>query len=447
MSFQPLTKEQYQKALGAGFSHDEIVKNELIRKQQTEVTQKPTFDTRLQKASDVVSSIFPGKKLGEALGTSLAAIGQYAKGNKEEAKSILQTQVKPSQVAGDAAQAVLFAGSMAAPVGAGLGLAGRLGANTALGAGFGLSGALAEGKSFEETTKSTVKGAGVGLALGAVGETLRVLVEKLPKRVVDDVVPARYQKPGVSEHVLANHKIRLNTDSLLNDARKASGGYKKQVSQILSQPEYSGKVGVDSAGNILNDVLNKHSSSYVTASDVLANAKKVAPNVASKIDRFSRGNATLADINDIRAALDKANSTAFGRFVTSPALNFEKELALSFQNALRDFVQTTAPNTAPIFNNWSKEITWMRAIQRAQQKGTGSLSLGDLAFITAGGVSGVLTGGVGGGVAGSILGFGTEKLLKSPAARFGLGKTLQAGQKLAPVGRVLKTEILKQTGN
>lgn len=133
--------------------------------------QQPTPEPQKtfgQKATDVVTSIFPGKKIGEAIGTEIARARV-----PEEQKQFVTQDVKPSQIAGD----LLQIGAFFAPVGTvakGLAVGGKalgLGAKTAqtvgnIGAG-GLTGYTFDvGLGLSEDTEKPFA-PGVGTLVGA----------------------------------------------------------------------------------------------------------------------------------------------------------------------------------------------------------------------------------------------------------------------------------------
>lgn len=139
MAFTPLTADQYQKAISAGFTPDTILANEKIRKQNSDgagtpapaapttpaLSQNPlemiaqqsqsSNNNTLDQAEKVVGNIFPGRQVGSAIGT-LAGYG-ITKANDlihgtNYAQNYNLSAPSPLQVAGDVAKgAALVAGS------------------------------------------------------------------------------------------------------------------------------------------------------------------------------------------------------------------------------------------------------------------------------------------------------------------------------------------------
>lgn len=162
---------------------------------------KKTFG---QKVTNAITTIFPGKQVGEAIGT----LGGYIATPKEQKPFYDLKAPTPLQVVGDVAQGALMLGTggVAAPTTAVSRVAGtsapllskiatrtaettgkRFLQNSAIGAGFGGTGAIAEGKSAGEVAKDTAIGGAFGGALGLGIEGSSKLISKLPKnRSVDE---------------------------------------------------------------------------------------------------------------------------------------------------------------------------------------------------------------------------------------------------------------------
>lgn len=170
-----LTSEQLKANINAlekqGASQSEI--QQYLNKQKTPATSEPV-DTRdgLQKVTDVVTSIFPGGKIGEYLGTKYVSSQQRAKGNEDIAANIDAAAPTAGQLAGDAAQialtfAPLGAGANAVKtgakaLGAGEMLAGGIG-KLAAGAGAGYAFDVSQGLKDKEENPLTP---GIGTAIG-----------------------------------------------------------------------------------------------------------------------------------------------------------------------------------------------------------------------------------------------------------------------------------------
>lgn len=126
-----------------------------------------------------IGQIFPGRKLGEALGTSFAAINQYARGNTKMGNNIIDNQVSVKEVAGDVANAVTLPGTFALnPAGS---VAGRIAQGAGLGIVSGGATAMADNKSGVDIAKSAALGGAIGLGVGGALEGIKYAVKGVPK--------------------------------------------------------------------------------------------------------------------------------------------------------------------------------------------------------------------------------------------------------------------------
>lgn len=159
------------------------------------LSTKKTFG---EKVSSGIQKVFPGQKVGQAIGT----LGGYLMTPKAQRENYDLSAPSTGEVLADVAQGALTIGTggVAKPTTAiskvaGLGSKGLAKAtiptaktfgkrtlqNTAIGAGFGATGAMAEGKDTKDVVKSTLAGAGAGLALGLVGEGVGAVGKLKPK--------------------------------------------------------------------------------------------------------------------------------------------------------------------------------------------------------------------------------------------------------------------------
>lgn len=150
----------------------------------------------LQKAEGVISSIFPGQKVGQAIGT-LAGLGI----SKLQGTSKYYDTSAPSplQVVADVAQGALMVAGGGAAKGATT-IPKLIEGGALLGAGFGGTGAIAEGKGAEDVTKQTLLGGILGGATGGLfglgGKAFSFLKGNLSKKTVQQVINTAEENVG-----------------------------------------------------------------------------------------------------------------------------------------------------------------------------------------------------------------------------------------------------------
>lgn len=179
--------------------------------------------------ANVVQSIFPGKNLGNAIGSSLydfASAGKQAiKGDFKGALKTISTpdpNVDPKKVIGDVVQAVALPTSLALP-----GAKTVLGAATQFGGLSALQGAgskLSEGGTVAESGKEGLKSGAVGAVTGGVFHLLGNLVTKVAEKVAPTVasvtsgVPAEAIKQASVNPSVTKEGIKMTVNEVRNKA-------------------------------------------------------------------------------------------------------------------------------------------------------------------------------------------------------------------------------------
>lgn len=393
---------------------------------------KPKTDF-LQTAANVVNSIFPGKQVGQAIGTAAGAIGtkigDLAHGTHNYDNYDLSAP-SPLQVTGDIAQGAL---TVAAPnIGSGGTALGRIAANAALGTGLGAASGVAEGNSLIDTSKSAAVGGLVSGGASVVGEGLNYLAKNLPTWFAKAALPklkdaSTYTAKGVTpetaaEYVLNNTK-GLTTNQMYATSNANRAAYEKTIQSILNHPEYANESG--NATEIVQDVLGEYPSSNLDAKKVVNIVKKIAPRNSTVVDRVANGTATLSEQNTLRRELDAATKKVF---TDHPQVTFNKEVASKFANSLRSNVQNTAKETAPVFAKYAREINLNNALKAAVNKKTVA---GDLLAGGTGFAGGLVKDGLMGGIKGAAEAILLERAARSPAVRILAGKAANSAAKVA----------------
>lgn len=371
--------------------------------------QTPT-DNRdlLQKTGDVVNSIFPGKQVGQAIGT----LGGYATekvkglfGGQDNGNYYDTSAPNVGQVLGDVAQGAL---TVAAPeIGNGSSMLGRIGANAALGAAQGGANSIAQGKSASDIGIDTVKGGLLGGGISAGVEGAGALVKNLPVWLTKKALP-KLNSSNV-DYALENTKLGT-IDSNLAKSDQAVKSYGNQIQSVLSHPQYANEVGDGAAS--LEGVIQAFPHAKLDAEKVAQIASDVVPGSEKLVNKISEGTATLLEKNELRQQLDQATKKVF---TDSPQLTFNKQVVHSFANSLRNEVQSVAPETEPIFNEFSKELNLngaLRSVSKKMEKGA-AIGLYDVLSAMGGSIA---------GIPGSLGAVAAEKALRSPGVGLAAAK-------------------------
>lgn len=360
-----------------------------------------------------IQTIFPGQKVGQAIGT---LAGYILSPNKAQYDV---SAPSPLQVAGDIGQAAL---TVAAPeIGSGSSIAGRIGANVALGAGLGATKAVADAKSIGEVAKSAGKGALAAGALSGGAEAVGTLVNNLPSWLTKAAFPKL--KPQNVGYAL-EHTNLGSTEQLLKNSEASLQNYEGQIQSVLSHPQF--KSVAEDPAPILSDALSIFPNSEYTTADLIKNAKDIAPKVGGLITKMEAGQADIQELNTIRKELDQATKSVYTSVNRPPET---KALGAALSNAIREHVQTYAPATKSIFADYSKEIDLQKALSLASKKNGGTVSFKD---VVAGG-----TGFAHAGLKGALEAILLERGLASPAVKLAGAKLVEQVGKVAPVANAI----------
>lgn len=400
---------QYQ-----SFSDAEIGQKMLAKypqyQSQIDISEKPKVDL-LQKVGNVVNAVFPGKQVGQAIGTLAGYIGS-------KDKQFYDTSApSPLQVAGDIGQGAL---SVVAPnVGTGASALGRIGANALLGAGVGVTGAVAQGQNAKDVLKQGAIGGALGGGVSAVGEGIRTIAQSVPKWLTKAALPKLENKN--LDYAVKNVKLG-SLSNIQKSSNQAMRGYEDEVQNVLNRI----KVPANTQ-SVLDDAISNFPNAEYTTDDLLNNAKNIAPKVSKLITKFQKGEATIQELNTIRKELDVATKSVYTSLNRPPEA---KLLGATLAGSMRDYVKKIAPQTVPVFDEYAKEVGLNKAIQFAVKKGEQKITFKD-----------IIAGGAGfsqGGLKGALSAILAERLLFNPASQLGAAKLVQGATKIsAPIGTAL----------
>lgn len=200
----------------------------------------------------------------------------------------------------------------------------------------------------------------------------------------------------------------------------------KKVSQILEQPQYAKVTG--GAGKAIAETVQAFPNSKFTYETVMENARKLTPQNDLLWDAFERGEASLAQINQLRSDLDQALKSTYQKLSRPP---IEKQIALEFTGNLRNLVKESARETASLFDEMAKNFKIQESLKYIEGKPIKGGLVGNL-IKDAGTVGGEMAGNtVGVPIAGALAGRGVAGLVERTLGR------------LAP--RAIRAGILKRT--
>lgn len=414
--------------------------------QQTQQSPSERIWSNLASAGNTVGGTLGGKQIGESIGTlagygltkasevtglpiAPGGSGLFHKALPGESQQYDLSAPTPLQTIGDAAKIAL---TVAGPkIGTGGTALGRIGANTVLGAGVGTANAVSEGQGLGGTIKQAAIGGVTGGALSTAAEGVSAFIRNAPKWFTKAALP-KLDNQNIP-YALENTKLGSSVETLLGDSKQAINSYEGQVQSILSHPEF--KAVAENTDSIVSNALGEFPNSEYTSQTLFKNAKKIAPEVQGLIKKMEAGQADIQELNTIRKALDSATKSVYTSINRPPE---SKALGSALAGAIRDYVKTNAPETVPIFDNYSKEIALNKALQTAVEKNNLRPTLKDFAVAYAGYEAG--------GVRGAVAALAAERLGGSTGGKLLMAKGAQAITPALPtlgsVARGLKTPII-----
>lgn len=381
----------------------------------------------LQKAENIVGSIFPGKKVGQAIGTAIATGITGAKYGKEAALDVASTTPKVSEVLGDVAQGALTIGGLKAPIPGGV--LGRLGQSSTLGAGLAGTGAIAEGKNIEEVVKDTATGAATGLVLQGAFEALPALGSWLGKQ--GGKLREFNLRLSPTQKQQLNGRIQEVTDYL--KVNKITGNPEAQYTQILNK-----------TNNLENGVqkIIKDSGKQYTKKELIDSVNSLPDEYATAFDNPDVYNQLINKVETLTKYIqnklpdvipaEKVNQfkrSYFKNAFNSAGDSIANEANLAIGDSLYNKLLADISGLGAINKEYSTAITAKKVLGKAL--GRNELgAIGNLTALGAGGAIGSAIGGPVGAAIGASAGVPVAKKLAGTAARTKIAQGLEKIQEI-----------------
>lgn len=381
----------------------QLVVNDFVQKYQSETVPaatKPRGDL-LRRATDVVTSIFPGGKVGEAIGTLGGLAVEKAKGlmgGQDNSKFYDTSAPSPLQVTGDiAAGAALVGGVKLPPAKTILGAAGQLGA---LGAVSGAGGAAASGGGTGDIIKSAILSGTIGAALGAgtkvAGKAVTALTKKAPAKIYNTTIKTslpdtkaavRYGGKTLGDD-LVERGVTGSDKQLFKKAATAIQENETKLQGILSKSKQT--ISRDEIAPYLDDLISKKGATPGLAADV-ETVKAILNEYPKQIP--------IAKANEIKRNLYNAlTDTAFR---LDPSLTTKREAMKAIAKGIKTEIEnkTATEVGTGVVKGINKELAVFGKLQdRALDKiarvnKNNLLGLGDMFALGSGAALGAATGG------------------------------------------------------
>ena len=297
------------------------------------------------------------------------------------------------------------------------GTGGGLGSMVAGGAAMGAGSALEEGGGLQQAALGGVLGAATGGLLKGAGNLIGNAAEWLPERI------ARGFLPGINKET-AQYAVNKGLGSptkMLQESTSSIESLGSKLDGILDSPSYRYTENA-TANDLLPKVIKDFPNAGLDSNTIINKLMSVAPNQKSLIEKLftSDEGLTLKELHTLNADIGK---NIYKKVFDDPTMKAGKDIANSFWHSASNFITTKAPETAPLFDQLSKEYPLSGALNKLIRSGEKGklLTLKDII---------ALVGGFTGGPIGSLATLGAEKALTNPTVNLSTGGVLKNISKL-----------------
>lgn len=230
--------------------------------------------------------------------------------------------------------------------------------------GFIASGALqaggaqaSKGADAKDILKAGTIGGLITGGLGVAGKVISKIGESLPTRLVRSFIPKINEK--TTEHALLTKKLG-SYESVLKQTDEAIESLGNQLDTALNNPKYA---NMKAQGNdVMSQVALSLQDAGLTADDIANNLKRVAPMKAGLIDKFRKGSLTLKELHSLNSEIGK---NVYKTVFDDPVMKANKDIGNAFYHITSDYIKKTAPETVPLFDDFSKELPLRAGLQKA----------------------------------------------------------------------------------
>lgn len=260
----------------------------------------------------------------------------------------------PEQQVGTTLNTLATAAGTAAPET----LAQKMLVSSGLGAAFGAGQAM----NSKEDVGGILRSAGIGAATGAAAQGVmsgisgiaKLATKTLPTTLLRALTGQSTKElvagKDISQYILDN-KIAGKMSTIISNAKSSVSDLSKQIAQKLES--LGGEETNIASRDIADQVASKINSAggQTTADDVMETIGKLAPQAKGLLTNDEN---TLVDANRMRQLLDQ---TLGDKGFLNQQLPYNKFVLREFDNTLRNTVKDAAPETKPLFDELSKNIT------------------------------------------------------------------------------------------
>lgn len=317
------------------------------------VEEKEKFDILDNPVTRGIQAVFPGKKIGESLGTIAAAGGRAIQGDMKGAGEILDTQVPVPELIGDvvAGGATALSAGLAAPAG----LAGKVAQGAGLGATISGGRAVSEGDEIGEVAKDAAVGGAIGGAIPLVGEAVKGFGRLL--RGTGDKIQFSVIKPtqadikdGFSLDTVKKYDLG---GSLTESFGKTETALDDLTAQLNSKIEAGSPLNLQKVlQETASELTEKKTSSFGSNTSVAKALDQLKGEVDTIVDK--QGLVPLTDAQTVKRAAGHMGAWQFGQ--RDPDSSARERVYNVFYTKMKEAIEKSSPEGVKEINKQISEL-------------------------------------------------------------------------------------------
>jgi hypothetical protein len=236
----------------------------------------------------------------------------------------------------------------------------------------------------------------------------------VPRRILLSAAPQLKRTATVDQAL--DHVAFGSIDKNLAVSATTKQNYYEQILKSLDKSPT--QVGPDFGEYLMSEIKQKYANLGKTDEQVMNALKRNAGNEGGLVDKLSEGTLTTPEAYKLKVALE---NNSYKVAIDNPSVKANKDLAAFTGSAIGDYLKEIAPDTVQLFDEYSKEINWYKALKHIKSSvaNKGILTMRDLVAFGAGHVTGV----------GGPLGLIAEKVLTSKTVQMNAAKAANIGAK------------------
>jgi hypothetical protein len=318
--------------------------------------------TALQQAGDLGSSALSAATLIPGLGEGILGAKAALMGAKAAEGAKVATGVG---LGADGLGGILKTGESIAPIiaKAKSGLASRLGKNAVLGAAFSTTQGLGAGDTDAgKLAQDAGAGAVTGGLVGGAGEILSKITSTLPQRLVSGVI--KNSNPEVAKYALTKPlgspaKMLADSDASLKDIGTKLGA-------ALTHSNVADVVVP--SNQIIPKIVSQFPNAELTSEALQGEINKIAPLQKALTKKlFSGEGLSIDELHTLNSAIGQ---NTYKMAFDDPQVKAGKAIGNAFYQASKDIITTAAPDTVPLFDQYSREIQLNGALEKTLKRGS-----------------------------------------------------------------------------